>query len=39
MDSDEKYLVRIDGYHNLINKNIIIDYSYKINDLSLYFLL
>jgi hypothetical protein len=27
MDSDEKYLVRIDGYHNLINKNIIIDYS------------
>lgn len=27
MDSDEKYLVRIEGYHNLINKNIIIDYS------------
>jgi hypothetical protein len=27
MDSDEKYLVRIDGYQNLINKNIIIDYS------------
>jgi hypothetical protein len=27
MDSDEKYLVRIDGYHNLINNNIIIDYS------------
>ena len=27
MDSDEKYLVRIDGYENLINKNIIIDYS------------
>jgi hypothetical protein len=27
MDSDEKYLVRIEGYHDLINKNIIIDYS------------